>query len=70
MKVKKVIKSTSLPTKLPIWSTITTALALDYWNAPQWLWGAMGLLFLIGWISCIICFATEEEIDLLKNDPK
>ena len=69
-KAKKVLANNNLPTRLPLWSTITCWLALEHWNAPQWLYGTMGLFFLIGWIACIVGLVTEEKVDLLKNDDK
>jgi hypothetical protein len=68
MKTKKVLKQSNLPSKLPIGQTLLTILALDYWNAPQWLWGAFGLLFVIAWVGSIYSLCTEKGVDLLEND--
>lgn len=68
MKTKKVIDAKNLPGKLPIWSTLTTALALDHWNAPEWLWGALGLFFLIGWIAVIASKSREEQVDMFEKE--
>lgn len=66
---KKVLTHNNFPSRLPIWSSLTCWLALDHWNAPQWLYGAMGLFFLIVWGICINGILTEERVDLLnKND--
>tara|TARA_R110002020_G_C16275085_1_gene771393 strand:+ start:345 stop:629 length:285 start_codon:yes stop_codon:yes gene_type:complete len=62
----KVISTKNLPSRLPIWSSITAALALDYWKAPEWLIGAVGLFFLLGWVLIIISRLKEEEIDLFE----
>lgn len=70
IKAKKVLSNSNLPTRLPIWSSMTCWLALEHWNAPQWLYGALGLFFLISWVTSIVGLATEEKIDLLKNDFK
>lgn len=67
-KPKKVLKANNLPSRLPIWTTLVTWLALDYWKAPQWLYGAAGFLFFILWLNAIDGIATEEKIDLFKND--
>ena len=69
MKKRKVLKLGNLQTKPPIWSTITAAMALDYWNAPQWIYGAVGLIFIIGWASCIYHMITEEVVDIFDKDP-
>jgi hypothetical protein len=68
----KVIDTSNFPSRLPIFQTLTTWLALDRFNAPQWLWGAMGLLFTIIWIVSIIGMVVQEKVDLLgnrKNNP-
>lgn len=67
-KVKKVLKANNLPTRLPLWSTATWFLLMERFNAPQWLWGALGFFFFIGWCVAIYLLATEEKVDLLKND--
>lgn len=67
MKAKKVLSGSNLPAKLPLWSSLTTAIALDYWNAPEWLWGCLGLLFLLAWIAWIIGIATQEKVDLFEE---
>lgn len=68
MKPKKVLKANNLPSRYPIFPTIVTWLALDHWNAPQWMYGACGLLFVIFWLNAIYNNVTQEEIDLFKND--
>jgi len=45
--VKKVLKPNNLPTRLPVWSTATSFLLLERFDAPQWLWGALGFFFLL-----------------------
>lgn len=67
MKSRKVLKMNNLPARIPIFKTLSTGIALDYWNAPQWLWGALGLFFLIGWIVAIYEIVTQESVDLFKN---
>lgn len=67
-KAKKVLANSNMPARLPLWSSLTCYLALEHWNAPQWLYGAMGLYFLIAWIGSIIELATQEKVDLLKNE--
>lgn len=70
MDTKKVISNSNLPAKLPIWSSITAALALDYWNAPEWLIGAVGLFFIVGWILIIIKMAIQEKVDVFEEVKK
>lgn len=68
MKSKKVISHKNMPARLPIFQTITTLLALEHWNAPQWLWGAIGLFYLIVWCIGIYLVCTQEEIEIIKNE--
>lgn len=70
MDTKKVISNSNLPAKLPIWSSITAALALDYWNAPEWLIGAVGLFFIVGWILIIINMVIQEKVDVFEEAKK
>jgi len=35
----KVLKRSNLPTRLPLWQSVTCLLALEHWNAPEWLYG-------------------------------
>lgn len=65
----KVIKRSNLPKKLPVIGTLVMFLALDYWNAPQWLLGAMGILYLLIWCVIIISIIKEEEVDLFDATP-
>lgn len=67
IKSKKVLSMNNLPTRFPIWGTITCWLALDHWNAPQWLYGAMGLFFIILWGIAIHENINEEKVDIFKN---
>lgn len=38
MKIEKVIAYNNLPIRLPLWQGITCWLALEHWNAPEWLY--------------------------------
>jgi len=70
MKDYKAIKPQNLPARAPVFSTLTTVLALDHWNAPDWLWGSLGLLFLSIWIFFIVAKAHEQTVDIFKNRKK
>lgn len=61
----KVIKRNNLPKKLPVIGTLVMFLALDYWNAPQWLLGAMVILCILIWCAIIYSIVKDEEVDLL-----
>lgn len=47
MKKTEVISYKNLPTKAPFWITCTIVLALDKYNASQWLWGSLGTILLL-----------------------
>lgn len=72
----KVINRNNLPVKMPIMNTVITVLAFDYWNAPQWLWGVMGIVCLGVWVYVFIRFKIEKPIDVINKsdtpvaDPK
>lgn len=72
----KVISRTNLPVKMPVMNTVITVLAFDYWNAPQWLWGIMGVVCLGVWIYVLVRFKIEKAIDIINKsdtpvaDPK
>lgn len=70
MKDRKVIKRGILPAKLPLFQTLTLALALDYWKAPGWAWGACGLLTIIIWVVEIMGVILQEEVDIFEEKEK
>jgi hypothetical protein len=63
----KVIKHKNLPAKLPISQTLTIFLAMDYWCAPDWMFGAVSFAAVVVWIACIYSIASNESIDLFKK---
>jgi hypothetical protein len=60
----KVISHKNLPTRLPIWTTVTAGLLLDRFSSPDWVWGIVGTLFVIVWIVCIISIRTQDHVEL------
>ena len=62
---RKVISRGNLPHKLPVFNTLVIILAMDYWNAPQWLCGVIGVIVALLWIACGFCLATEEGVDIM-----
>lgn len=68
MKELKVLKRDNLPTRLPLWQSVTCLLALEYWNAPEWLYGASVLFFVLLWVVATVMIFKEKEIDLLENN--
>ena len=66
----KTIKAKNLPSRLPGTTTLLVALAMDVWNAPEWLWGCMACLFTVWWIAAIVVMYKTEAIDIFEDDPK
>ena len=69
MNTKKVISRKNLPTISPIMGTVVYATALHYWNAPEWLWGSLGLIMIIIWIGWAVNLYNQESIDIME-EPK
>lgn len=67
MKKRNVIKHKNLSTRSPIGLALLFYLLLDKWNASEWVWGAVGLLFLFMLIAFIIDRINEVEIDIFDG---
>lgn len=65
--MKKRITISNTGIKLPLTRTLIAYLCLDKWNAPEWLWGVIGVLYLLIWIIAIIDFWNKEQIDLFEG---
>ncbi len=58
----KVISRKQLPTQPHYcWKALTAYLALDYFNAPGWLCGVVGCLFVLVLIGYIYTVCKEKE---------
>lgn len=67
MEIKKVISRKNLPVKLPFVQTLSVITALDYWKAPQYLWGSVGLFYVVIWAATFYAMGTQKEVDILKD---
>ena len=67
MKKVRVVSHKNLPMGFPVFRTITVALALDYWNAPAWLVGAVTTFMVIYWIASIKKIVESEEVEIFKD---
>lgn len=67
MKNKKVIDPKNLPIRLPFWPTLLAVLSLDYWSAPEWMWGTVICLLAIWWFIALWVVDKEEKIDLMSE---
>ena len=69
MKNKQKISVSNLPTRIPIFQAIVIYLLLDNLNAPDWIYGALGFMWLMLIIVAIIAKIKEEEIDIFDTSP-
>ena len=67
-KSKNVISRKNLPVKSPITAIILYLFLMDYYNAPGWAWGAVGLLFLVMIIVWLIELLNEKHIDIFSDN--
>ena len=66
-KKNKVISCNNLPTKLPVFQTLTCWLVLEKLNASLFLYGVVSTILIIAWIGSIFGIVNEEKIDLFKD---
>jgi|VirMetMinimDraft_7_1064189.scaffolds.fasta_scaffold320328_2 hypothetical protein len=57
----------NLPSKLPIIQTLTIFLAMDYWNAPEWVFGIVCFSAAILWVATIYSIATQKLEDVFTK---
>ena len=62
MEQKKVINAKNKSVPLPVVGSIAWYLLLDKFNAPGWLWGALGFAFTIVWVAAIVDIFNREEL--------
>lgn len=63
----KTISRKNLPARLPIVHTALAILLLDYYDAPQWLYGVIGCILVMLWIAAIYTKSKEKEVDLFEE---
>jgi hypothetical protein len=63
----KVISSKNLPARLPLWTTILMWLVLERLNAPGWVWGVVGTIFVVLWIGAITLMIKQESVDIFEG---
>ena len=68
MHINKVVSYKCLPSKLPVWQTVTAFLLLDRLNVPQWVWGAVGCFYLLAWIICLFAVINQKQVDIFEKD--
>jgi len=75
--MKKVISYKNLPTKFPLNQTLLYTMSLFFFDAPQWLFGVVGVIILLLWGSWVYYIFNYEDVDIselleegLDEDPK
>lgn len=68
MSDKKVIKFDNLPTRLPVFVTVVTMLAMDVWNFPMWAKVGLWTLLAIIWIGSVINIWREKHINIFEDE--
>ena len=73
MKKKLLLKSKYFRIKFPLSTVVIVLIALDYWNAAEWIYGAFGVLFSILLIVVIMQRFDSEEAsitDILREEER
>lgn len=70
MKKKKAIAHKNMPVRYPVYYTLLLILCLDYWNAPEWLWGAVSVFIVTLWGLSIWARNQQEEVDIFEDKDK
>ena len=65
----KVIGRKQIQKRLPLTEAVVTYLALEHFNAPEWLYGALGLFFILVLADVFLSWKNEDvvEIDFDSN---
>lgn len=66
MKRRKVLDAKQMPTRLPMIGTLVWYLILDKFDAPGWLWGVMGTLFVLLWIAAVVGIWTQDSVEIAE----
>tara|TARA_R100001530_G_scaffold1886_1_gene3254 strand:- start:27358 stop:27558 length:201 start_codon:yes stop_codon:yes gene_type:complete len=66
MAKKKVINQKNKRIPVPVIGTMTLSLFLDKFNAPGWLWGALGVFIFFYWCIAIHDIFNCEELEEFK----
>jgi len=70
MKKNKVVSHGDLPSKPPLWSTVITFMAADYYNFHPYLVGAFIFAFIIIWAVSIFAIWNQEQTEIFRESEK
>ena len=62
-----VIKRSNLSIRLPVLLTAVVYLLLDRFHPADWVWGAVGALFVLIWIGALVAWFKEDEVNIFEN---
>jgi hypothetical protein len=65
--MKKVIRPTNLPSKVPTTFTIASGLLNDRLSAPQWVWGVWATIIILIWIISLVSIYNDEYTDIFGD---
>lgn len=65
---KKVVSIENLPVQVPVFNSLTLWLALDHWNAPQYMYYALVIFTTIMWTSSIRKIVNQRQINIFKDE--
>lgn len=60
----KVINYKNLPARFPLIQVFLVITAINYWNAPEWIYWAVWLFYSLAFVSAIIGLIKQEYINL------
>lgn len=60
----KVIGRKQIQKRLPLTEAVVTYLALEHFNAPEWLYGALGLFFILVLAGVFLSWKNEDVVEI------
>ena len=64
---RKFVHNKNLPPRIPVTTAVVTWLALDRLNAPEWLYGAFGVILAVFTLVNIILIVKSDYVDIFKD---
>ncbi len=69
--MKRYISLKNFPPRPPLTASFVYYLVLCHFNAPEWLWTTVIIIFILFWIVYFIyVFSEKEDVDIFENDSK
>lgn len=68
MKKRNVISNKNLFPESPVISALVFYLCFTKWNAPEWLYGVVGLMYFLWLVSWIIDLFSIKGVDIFDNE--